>query len=526
MLETTGGLGLFLLGMIIMTDGLRSLAGHTIRNVLIRFTHTPLTGAITGATTTAILQSSSATTVAAIGFVGAGLITFSSALGIIFGANIGTTITGWIVVLLGFKFKLGTLMLPVILIGVLLRLFGNERLSRIGYTLAGFGLIFIGITYMQQGMSGFQSSFLPAAFSVDTLQSKMQLLVIGIMFTVITQSSSAGVAVAITALHADTIHFQQAAILVVGMDIGTTVTAAIATIGGSIESRRTGFSHVIYNLITGTGAFLFIPVYIYLWTLISADALSLHSETALVAFHTLFNILGVIIVLPFTKNFALFMQRIIPENGPVYTQSLDQSLLNEPAVAITATRTTVHLIFIDLLRYINRLLGGNFSAKSLNLDKIHRALDETQSYIDNIHLGEEKTTERETLIAIIHSLDHLQRLARRCKETNRTRTINMYPDLANDRRTMVASNSAIIQQIENDNWQEVIHHATTCNRQIESQVQPVRKNIMENIIIDKIDVPLANEYLDALRWLDRVSDHIERITHHLANDKINGAGNK
>lgn len=129
-LKASGGLGLFLLGMIIMTDGLRSLAGDMIRNALMRFTRSPVTGAAAGAVTTAILQSSSATTVAAVGFVGAGLMTFPESLGIIFGANIGTTITGWMVALLGFKLQLGIIVLPIILVGAILKLFFNDALQR------------------------------------------------------------------------------------------------------------------------------------------------------------------------------------------------------------------------------------------------------------------------------------------------------------------------------------------------------------------------------------------------------------
>ena len=128
-ITTSGGLGLFLLGMLIMTEGLRSLAGESIRNALMSFTKSPYSGAATGAISTALLQSSSATTVAAVGFVGAGLMTFSGALGIIFGANIGTTITGWMVALLGFKLNLGTVILPFILVGVILKLFFRDKIA-------------------------------------------------------------------------------------------------------------------------------------------------------------------------------------------------------------------------------------------------------------------------------------------------------------------------------------------------------------------------------------------------------------
>ncbi|MGD8526650.1 MAG: Na/Pi symporter [Thioalkalispiraceae bacterium] len=516
MIETIGGLGLFLLGMIIMTDGLRSLAGHAIRNALMRFTHTPLSGVITGATTTAILQSSSATTVAAIGFVGADLMSFPAALGIILGANIGTTVTGWIVVLLGFKFKLGTLVMPIILLGAILNLFGTKRLSRIGYTLAGFGLIFVGISFMQEGVSGLQQVFLPGSYASETLQSKLQLVLLGMIFTALTQSSSAGVAVALTALYADAINFEQAATLVIGMNIGTTVTAAIATIGSSVESKRTGYSHVIYNLFVSGAALLLISLYIYLWEAISGNAIASNAEVALVAFHSLFNILGVVVILPFTRNFAFFIQRIIPEKGPIYTQNLDQSLLSEPAVAITATRSTINNILVDLLIYINRLLGDTISSRQLYLNKLQQALSVTQTYINNIRPDEGGAVERQTLISMIHSMDHLQRLCKRCHETHRTRTIQKYAELENDRREMIISNAAIIQAIENNNWQEAEHHASAMSQEIENQVQPVREAIMENVAASHIDVQLATDYLEAIRWLDRVSDHIERITHHLA----------
>ena len=218
-IQALGGLGLFLLGMIIMTDSLRNLAGDAMRKLLLRFTHTPLSGAVTGTVATAILQSSSATTVAAVGLVGAGLMGFAEALGIIFGANIGTTITGWFVVLLGFKLQIGSVLMPLILIGALLRLFANDRWANIGMAVAGFGLIFVGIYLIQQGMVDVQKLVTPENFPGDTFVGRIQLLLLGILFSAVTQSSSAGVAVTLTALYAGAINFPQAAALVIGMDV-------------------------------------------------------------------------------------------------------------------------------------------------------------------------------------------------------------------------------------------------------------------------------------------------------------------
>jgi len=304
-LQSLGGLGLFLLGIIIMTDGLGNLAGKTMRSALMRFTHSPVSGALTGIITTIVLRSSSATTVAAVGFVGAGLISFSESLGIIFGANIGTTFTGWIVVLLGFKLQLGNIMMFFVFLGALLRLFAKNRLATFGYVLAGFSIIFVGIAMMQDGMGSFANFINPDMLPQDTWTGRLKLVAMGIIFTVITQSSSAGVAVALSALFAGAINFEQAAALVIGMDVGTTITATLATIGQSIEARRTGFSHVIYNIMTAIGAFFLITPFTMAIESFFPDIISSNAEISLVAFHTTFNFIGLVFILPFTINFAL-----------------------------------------------------------------------------------------------------------------------------------------------------------------------------------------------------------------------------
>jgi len=402
--------------MIVMTDGLRALAGGAMRSVLMRFTRSPLSGAMTGAATTAILQSSSATTVAVVGFVGAGLMNFPEALGIIFGANIGTTITGWFVVLLGFKLNMGTLVLPLILFGAILRLFTHGRVATIGLAIAGFGLIFVGITMMQQGMGGLENIVTPANFPPDTLIGRLTLVAIGILITLITQSSSAGVAAALTALFMGAINFEQAVALVIGMDVGTTVTAAMATIGGSVGSRRTGLSHVIFNLFTGTGAIIMITPYIFLWETIAPGQLINNAEVALVAFHTSFNILGVIAVLPFTNRFAHLMEKLIVDKAPVYTRHLDRALLADTNVALSAVQSTVRDELLALLSHMNAILGDKITGKRIDLHELKSALDETNIYINRIHLSDGKGPNWGRLIAIIHLLDHMQRLYDRCKE--------------------------------------------------------------------------------------------------------------
>ena len=511
-----------------MTEGLRALAGNSLRNSLLKFTKTPGSGAITGAISTSILQSSSATVVATVGFVTAGLMTFPQALGIILGANIGTTITGWLVVLLGFKLQLGSIVLPLIFLGATLRLFSKGRLAHYGLSLAGFGLIFVGITFMQEGMSELPNVITPENFPTDTLLGSLKLVLLGIIATLITQSSSAGIAATLTAVFAGAINFPQAAALIIGMDIGTTVTALIACLGGSTASRRTGFSHVIYNIFTAIGALLLIAPYSKLWETIAPGQLNLNAEIALVAFHTLFNILGVIIILPFSNRFAQLMKNLVPEKTPGYTQGLDKTLLAEPVIALTVIQSIIEKEFVAILRHTNALLSNNKKRTLENLDELQHALDETQVFVDQIHIKPSADPESNKLLAAIHTLDHLQRLHERCyEESDRAASALKNDSLKKYCRLIITTNESILQAIELNQWKNASDNANNTTTLINQIIESHRNAIFYEVANGSINVPDATEALEATRWLSRVSHHIFRITSHIEevrmlNNKLKG----
>ena len=523
-MQTLGGLGIFLVGMITLTDGLHAIAGEAMRKVLVRFTSSPVTGAMTGATTTAILQSSSATTVTAVGFVGAGLLNFSEALGIIFGANIGTTITGWLVVLIGFKLKLATLVLPLVLVGALLKLFSKKRIAMAGLALAGFGLIFVGISMMQQGMAGVESLISPEQFPPDTWLGRAQLLLFGIVFTLITQSSSAGVAIALTTLNAGAINFNQAAVLVIGMDVGTTVTAALATIGGSIGSRRTGFSHVFYNVITAMVALLLLTPFIYTYDYFFPTSLSNNAEIALVAFHTFFNGVGVILILPFTKLFALFICRVIRSDKPSYIERLDPGLLKEPAIAIDAITSSIKLQLVETLEYIQSLLQRKDPEYERDFVELQIYLDDTHAYVDLIHLESKSDAAWQRLLMCIHVLDHMQRLHERCAEPEQhINMISQFEELeaiANQLSLLLIS---IKTKVEHEQWRSVYKAAKTGRINLKKQLVPIRNRVMTQIAQGTLTVPQANDAMEAMRWLQRIFNHIARVAYHFRSIEIEKA---
>lgn len=522
LIQAIGGVGVFLLGMIVMTEGLKALTGASISQWLANATRSPWSGATTGAISTAILQSSSATTVAAVGFVGAGLLTFPQSLGIIFGANIGTTITGWLVALVGFKLQLGSLLLPLIFVGVMLRFFASGRLAQLGLSLAGFGLIFVGIDLLQQAAAQHADFIDLDLMPADNWPGRVKLLLLGIAITIVTQSSSAGVATALVALNAGAINFEQAAAMVIGMDVGTTVTAAVATIGGSAGTRRTGFSHVVYNIFTAMGALLLITPFVYIWQTGSGGRIIDNPEIALVAFHTSFNLLGTLLVLPFTPQFARLIENLIPDLSPRYSRSLDQALLQEPEVALLASQKVIVTEFLTLMVNINLILEQEEHEIRADMPRLQAILDETHEFLDQIKVRDPQSREARQLIALIHAIDHMQRLHERCDEDlQRAVVASQRPELTEVEIVLDGQIDEIIDAVEAQRLQRAQRLADEAYQRTFDMEDPQREKIYQAVASGEIDIRYATECAEALRWLTRVSRHLSRICYYLnlARDK-------
>ncbi len=512
-----GGFGLFLLGMVVLTDGLRGVTGETLQRALARFTRSPVSGALTGATTTAIVQSSSATTVAAVGFVGAGLLSFPQALGIVFGANVGTTVTGWLVALVGFKLELGTALLPLVLPGVLMRLFGRGRTAAAGYALCGFGLIFFGISLLRGGMAGLEGTITPETLPSGGLLARLALVGIGVAITLVTQSSSAGVAVALTAVDAGTIDLAQAAAMVIGMDVGTTATAAAATIGGSVSARRTGYAHVLYNLMTGFGAFLLVGPYVSIWTDWAGGSGSENAELALVGFHTLFNTLGLMVLLPFAHAFASLMVRLVPEKGPLLTSRLDDTLLDEPSAAIGGVAATVRDLADHALAAIAASLTQRLSRTEMTdrLAPIVEGVTALRSYLDRMRIPTEAGRTVLRHLSGLHALDHVERLLDRCEELDRAQVARSVAELA----TPCAELRDSVHRARTALADREIESATALPRSVWRDIDELgetyRRGVMKQVGEGALTFEQGIDRLEALRWLRRVAYHTWRIVHHV-----------
>jgi phosphate:Na+ symporter len=517
-----GGIGLFLLGMILLTDGLKAVAGEALRRVLSRFVRGPFSALFSGAAVTILVQSSSATTLTTIGFVSAGLLTFPQAVGVLFGANLGTTSTGWIVAVLGLKISVGKLALPLIGVGALLRLLTRERLAAAGLALAGFGLIFVGIDTLQAGMAHLAELFDPSQLPGETFAGRMLLVAMGIAMTVVMQSSSAAVATTLTALHGGAIDLAQAAALVVGQNVGTTVTAGLACIGAATAAKRTALAHILFNVITGVVALAILPHFVRL-----ADALAHGLEEqpgalALATFHTVFNVLGVLLLLPWTRGYARLIARLVPERGPALTRRLDATVANVAPVAIEATRLTLREIALVLSEYLQGLLRNRQSRDTL--EPVGRALVETRKFIGRVRSDPETKGEHQRHIGTLHAMDHLERLLEACRETKPAQWIERDAAIAAAAGRLSEGLVLISPWLGGNEVPAPVEHLAALSAALAETRRTHRATILEETAAGRADAGDTLARLEALRWLDRLGYHIWRAVHHLADDNMDEPG--
>jgi phosphate:Na+ symporter len=332
------GLGLFLFAMSTIEGALEQISGRTFRHLIRNNTHPPIRGIATGTLTTAVLQSSSLVGLMMLALVGAGVVRMRNALAVIFGANLGTTITGWIVATIGFKLNLEGAALPLIALGGISALvLHNPRHRALARLTLGIGLLLMGLEFMKQAAQDFSALADP-----DVLAdlSAFQYLLFGVVFSALVQSSSAVMMVTLSALNADILTLSDAAAIAIGADLGTTGTIIIGAIGASAGKKRVAAGHFLFNLLTDLMAFtLRVPLLALVLLFNLSDILSL------VAFHSLFNLLGIIAFLPFIGRFADFLDSKFQVPETQISRHLEEDVAELPEAALEALELeTGHLL--------------------------------------------------------------------------------------------------------------------------------------------------------------------------------------
>lgn len=504
-----------------MSDGLKTLAGESLKKLLGKFTGGLTTSIVSGTVVTALIQSSSATVLMVIGFVSAGLLTFSQTIGVVIGANIGSTMIGWIVSAIGFKVKMNVLALPLIGIGSFMSFFSKEKYMPHGKAIAGFGLLFLGIDILQSGMAIVTDMFRFDALGEPTVWQILLLVLIGIVMTVIMQSSSAAMVITLSALAADALLFEQAAALVIGQNIGTTVKAYVATIGGSAQSKRTAMAHILFNVIVAVIALCFLPLILSLIFAMGRIWTSADEPILLALFGTLIYVFGVLVVVPLHSWFKRLIEFIIPDRSEKLTKYLDASVAMVAPVAIEAVRRTLLKVMAAIAPAGRQLCEEGTLSRQMHeqLNEADLALQETTRFLSQVNASSASMAQPtyEGQVSLIHGIDHLMRLVKTLQENGLPKSTGNEEHIRQLSRTM----AQLFQRIENrlpDHGPDLVRLVEELENNSLAIAEIRRQNRRETFattVSEQMDAAMAIEQVHALHWYDRAAYHLWRGMHYL-----------
>ncbi|WP_117880030.1 Na/Pi cotransporter family protein [Aureibaculum luteum] len=335
------GVAILLFGMIMLEEGFKVFTKGPLQQILKKTTDKLYKSITTGAVLTTLIQSSSLVSVITISFISAGLISLSSGIGLIFGANIGSTTTAWLVAGFGLKIKISALAMPMLIFGLIFSLQKINTLKGIGNVLIGLGFFFLGIFFMKEGFDVFSNDIDLTKYAVSGFLGLILYTGIGIIITVLLQSSAASLVLVLTALAAGQIEYENALALAIGANVGTTITAILGSISSNIAGKRLAIAHLIFNVITATLALAFIyPLGNLVNYLANSFGISATDYTLKLAlFHTIFNVIGVLIMIPFIKKLELFLVKYFqekPNSDAAKPQYLNEAVLAFPGSVIKA----------------------------------------------------------------------------------------------------------------------------------------------------------------------------------------------
>lgn len=538
-----GGLALFLFGMEMMSDSLQKAAGERMRYILGLLTKNPVMGVLAGAITTAVLQSSSATTVMVIGFVSAGLMNLPQAISIILGANIGTTITAQII-----AFKISDYIYPIVFIGFLIAFVAKkEVIKNVGNTLLGFGILFIGIETMGSTMEPLASSpvFVDAIGKVADIP--ILGLLLGTVMTVVVQSSSAVIAVlqnfaaqAAPDGVSSILGLQGAIPILLGSNIGTTITALLACIGQPRDAKRTAAAHSVFN-ITGSLVFMFfIPAFAKAVTFVSPSGYEVNIISREIAnAHTAFNLINTLIWLPLIWLMVKIVMWLIPDKDTevkeVRAQFLDVNVMNQPLFAL-------HLVSKEIINYTKQLEKLLSDVKAAMLDSSLENLDvadETVKLVRNIHddihnyllglfasgnMNEEQSTHSTELMYIVEDLERISKCMMDLLESAREKTLKNF-EFSKKAMEEITESFEVITVMYLESVHSVMYgdkESAADLQQYKKRIAKLEKNVRKNhkkrIKEGNCKPEFTNIFASIFHSMERLGENCGNITESVAED--------
>ncbi len=442
-----GSLGLFLYGMKIMSEGLEKFAGERLRSILAWMTKNRFMGVLTGVTLTALIQSSSATTVMVVSFVNAGLMTLAEAIGVIMGANIGTTVTAWIITAIGFKVDIAAFAIPLLALGMPLIFSSKGNRKNLGEFVFGFSLLFLGLEYLQSNAESLHVdtivSSLVTYIPLGSFLGTVLFVILGALITVVVQSSSAAMAITLMllAMNIDGFGFAQAAALALGQNIGTTITAFMASLTANTQARRAAMAHLVFNVF---GVLLVLPFFNFACegiTYITTELLGrADNDTTwkLSTFHTLFNLINTCILIGFVSQIEKLVCWLVPQkevDEEYRLQYITAGMLSTAELSILEAQKEIHSYaercnrmagFVDEL--MNTEKDDDFNKLYSRIEKYENITDnmevEIANYLHKVSEGRLSVESKMEIMRMLRQITELESIGDSCY--NLARTLNRH----------------------------------------------------------------------------------------------------
>ncbi len=390
-----GSLGLFLYGMKIMSEGLEKFAGDRLRNILAAMTKNRVMGVLTGISVTALIQSSSATTVMVISFVNAGLMTLTQAIGVIMGANVGTTVTAWIISAIGFKVNIAAFALPLLAIGIPLVFSGNSQRKSIGEFVFGFSFLFMGLSFLQESAENLQVGNVVALMLAKVADGGfftiILFVIVGALVTMLVQASAATMAITLMLFDMNIPGFglEQAAALAMGQNIGTTITAFIASLTGNTQARRAALAHMFFNVFgVIIVLFIFYPFCDAItWFVNNVLGTPDNDMFKLSAFHTAFNVFNTLILIWFVKQIEQFVCKVLPqkeEKEEPRLRFISGGLLSTAELSIIQARNEIGVMAERCYRMTDMVRKALSAKKDNEFENLYNRIEHYEQITDNM----------------------------------------------------------------------------------------------------------------------------------------------
>ena len=551
LLQLIGALGFFIFGMKIMSDGIQKVAGSKMRSILSKMTSNRFLGITTGFLITALLQSSSATTVMIVSFVNAGLLSLVESIGVIMGANIGTTITAWLIAILGFKVKISSIALPIIAIGFPMMFASKANIRSWAEVFIGFALLFMGLDELKNSVPDLKQnpeflSFLANYADMGYL-STIIFIGVGTILTLVVQSSSAAMALTLVMCYEGYIPFELAAAMVLGENIGTTITANLAAMVGNVHAKRSARAHFIFNIFGVIWMIIALPFFVetidnYMVLNMQLSPLNIIGESVAIPiglsiFHTTFNIINVLLMVGFIPLISSIVIKMQPSKGELdeefHLEHIGTGLMSTTELSIVEANKEVVKFgerVQKLFSFMPALLEETNSKKIQDkLSRIKKYEDitdrmevEIADYLAKVSQGELSDSASIKVRSMISIINDMERIGDICYQMSieisrkKEQNVNFLPEMKiqlDDMIGAVNDTLNIMQKNLKTNYSQVtIDKADRLEITVNTMRNKIRKNYLQRVEKGEVKIQAGMIYINLIHSLEKIGDHVFNIT--------------